>query len=153
MVCLGAPNHGAPLERAVNAGGWLLHRFPESRAFDGMLRRRSVGIKDLRYGNIRREDWHGADPDEVLRDRRQRARWPERVRLHLVAATLGRHPHGLGALAGDLLVRFDSATGHHRRLALRPERVHHLPSADHFDLLRDPRVLDILRGVVTDEGS
>jgi hypothetical protein len=148
VVCLGSPHHGAPLEQVVNAGGRALQRFPESLAFDTFLRRRSAGIKDLRYGNVRREDWDGHDPDELLRDRRQAARHPERVRLHLVGATLGRRTSGLGALAGDVMVRFPSASGQHRRLALRAHRIHHVPSAGHLELLSHPRVLELLTDVL-----
>src|SRR5206468_2571670 len=66
---LGTPHLGAPLERAANAGGWALGGLAETRPFAKVVNGRSVGIKDLRFGNCVEEDWCDCEPDEFLRDR------------------------------------------------------------------------------------
>ena len=37
----------------------------ESAPIAALLAGRSAGIKDLRYGSLHRQDWHGRDPDAV----------------------------------------------------------------------------------------
>lgn len=69
VVCLAAPNGGSWLEKVVNVGGWALRQAPESRPFADFLELRSPGIRDLRFGYVRDEDWLDLDPDEPLRNR------------------------------------------------------------------------------------
>jgi len=69
VFCLGTPHLGAPLEKGVDVGAWLLSRFPETRPAARFLNLRSVGVKDLHFGALVDEDWRDADPDEFLRDR------------------------------------------------------------------------------------
>jgi pimeloyl-ACP methyl ester carboxylesterase len=145
IVGLGAPHHGAPLERFVNAGTHAMNRLPETRPFAIWLNRRSVGIKDLRYGAIVDEDWWGVDPDERLIDRRTATALLPGVTYSAASATLSRRPDGL--LAHDLLVQHRSAHGIHptRRIAFAEERSFHMGRKTHFDLLNDPLVHEQLR--------
>ena len=71
VVGLGTPHLGAPLERLVNRGTHLMARLPETRPFATWLNRRSVGIKDLRHGAVRRG---GLDRLRPRRPARQRHR-------------------------------------------------------------------------------
>ncbi|PZS14081.1 MAG: hypothetical protein DLM57_15280 [Pseudonocardiales bacterium] len=145
IVGLGAPHLGAPLERFVNAGTHSLARLPETRPFATWLNRRSVGIKDLRYGAVLEDDWLGVDPDERLRDRCTAATLLPGVAYSCASATLSRHPRGL--LAHDLLVAHSSSTGNGRtrRIDFDPDRSFHMGRKHHFDLLGDPLVYDQLR--------
>ena len=140
VVGLGSPNTGAPLERLVNAGTHALARLPETRPFATWLNRRSVGIKDLRYGAVVRADWCDADPDERLVDRCAPATLLEGVTYSAASATLSRRSDG--RFAHDLLVQHASAHGIHptRRIAFEPENLLHLGGKHHFDLLNDPQV-------------
>jgi len=146
IVGLGAPHLGAPLERFVNAGTHTLARLPETRPFATWLNRRSVGIKDLRYGAVLEDDWLGIDPDERLRDRCTPASLLPGVAYSCVSATLSRNPRGL--LAHDLLVTHSSSTGNSRTRPIEfdPDRTFHMGRKHHFDLLGDPLVYDQLRG-------
>ena len=145
IVGLGVPHLGAPLERFVNAGTHTLARLPETQPFATWLNRRSVGIKDLRYGAIVEEDWFGIDPDERLRDRCTPASMLPGVAYSCASATLSRRPRGI--LAHDLLVTHPSSTGNGRtrRIEFDPDRSFHIGRRHHFDLLGDPLVYEQLR--------
>lgn len=130
MVFLGAPHHGAPLERA---GNWL-HTVLGVAPYVAPLARvsglRSEGIRDLGFGDV-----HGGGGP--LRhghvDQRTPVPLPAGVRCYAVAGTLG------GRWPTDGLVPIDSALGRHpqRRLALRIPRQHQFVATGvgHLDLL------------------
>jgi pimeloyl-ACP methyl ester carboxylesterase len=149
VFCLGSPHLGAPLEKGVNALSWALGRVPETRPLANLLRVRSAGIKDLRYGACVEEDWRDCDPDELLTDRCQDVPFLPGARFYFVAATLTRRPDApLGAILGDLLVRVPSASGagRRRKLGFAIEDGHHVGGVTHFDLLNHPAVYDQIRG-------
>lgn len=143
IVGLGAPHHGAPLERFVNASTHAMGGLPETRPFADWLNRRSVGIKDLRYGAILEDDWSGVDPDERLVDRRTAADQLDGVSYSMVSATLSRHSDG--PFAHDLLVQHRSAHGIHPSRSITFERTLHLGYRTHFDLLSDPHIAEQLQ--------
>jgi pimeloyl-ACP methyl ester carboxylesterase len=146
VVGLGAPNLGAPLEQLANWGTHRLGRLPETRPFATWLNRRSVGIKDMRYGALLEEDWLGFDPDELLNDRCTPATLLPGVAYSVASATLSREPAGL--FATDLLVQHGSAhgIGKVRSIPFDRERTFHLGGRKHhFDLLADRLVYDQLR--------
>jgi hypothetical protein len=109
LVCLGAPHTGAPLERAANTVTAVLRRFDESAPIAALLAGRSAGIKDLRYGSLHRQDWHGGDPDALHRRVPHPYRPPDGVEHCNLAATVGRAPGPIGHWVGDLLVPTASA--------------------------------------------
>lgn len=141
IVSLGTPHHGAPLERFANWGSHQLARLPETRPFADWLNRRSVGIKDLRYGALTEDDWTGFDPDELLTDRCGVPRLLPGVTYAAVSATLSRDPHG--PFAHDLLVTHRSAhgAGTTRAIPFEADRTMHVGGGrHHFDLLADPQI-------------
>lgn len=147
IVGLGAPHLGAPLERFVNRGTHRLARLPETRPIATWLNRRSVGIKDLRYGAVLEDDWLGFDADELLFDRCTPATMLPGVAYSVASATLSREPEGLFAI--DLLVQHNSAhgIGKVRSIPFEQDRTFHLGGRKHhFDLLADPLVYEQLRG-------
>jgi pimeloyl-ACP methyl ester carboxylesterase len=145
VFCLGTPHLGAPLEKATNALGWALARLPETRPMAKIVNRRSVGIKDLRFGSCAEEDWCDCEPDEFLRDRCREVPFLETATYYFVGATLSREPAGaLGAAVGDLLVRFPSASGKGRRrqVPFEVDNGCHLGGLTHFDLLNHVAVYE-----------
>ena len=147
VVGLGTPHLGAPLERFANWGTHRLARLPETRPFATWLNRRSVGIKDLRYGALIEADWLDWDPDELLNDRCTPAVLIPGVAYSMASATLSRSTEGLWA--HDLLVQHSSAhgIGKVRSIPFEPDRSFHLGGGKHhFDLLADPTVYAALRG-------
>lgn len=147
-VTLGSPHLGAPLERTVGRLTTLLRRLPETAPIAAVLDARSVGIKDLRHGNLVEDDWRDHDPS-VLTDTRTHVPLHDGARHFVVLATLARDPASRAAdLVGDLLVTPRSATGDsgdERAWALPADRVLRLGGLHHFDLLHHPRVYAQLR--------
>jgi hypothetical protein len=146
IVGLGTPHLGAPLERFANWGTHRLARLPETRPFATWLNRRSVGIKDMRYGALLEEDWRDFDPDDLLTDHCTPAVLLPGVAYSVASATLSREPHGLWA--HDLLVQHTSAhgVGKVRSIPFDQTRTFHLGGRKHhFDLLADQRVYEQVR--------
>jgi pimeloyl-ACP methyl ester carboxylesterase len=148
MVYLGSPHLGAPLELAATAAGVALRKLPETTPLANALASRSVGIKDLRYGDIRPVDWADIrDPDAWRQEPAECAPLLESAEHFYVGATLTRdQDHVVARMIGDALVTFPSASGSgpRRQLALDVDRGRHLGGLHHFDLLNHPRVWAVL---------
>jgi pimeloyl-ACP methyl ester carboxylesterase len=157
IVYLGSPHLGAPLEVAANAAGVALRKLPETRPLAGALATRSVGIKDLRYGDVRPGDWADiADPDAHRAEPPDCAALLETATHYYIGATLSRdQDHIVARMLGDALVTFPSASGQgrQRRLAFEIDRGRHLGGLHHFDLLNHPRVWALLREWLVDNDS
>lgn len=142
---LGTPHLGAPLERVGNAVSWLLDSIgnPYTRLVSQILDLRSSGIKDLRYANLRHEDWHGRDADELLTNRRHPVPLLPHIRHHLIAGAVSHDPR-LAMLFGDAIVTVRSATGQARpadRSAPFPqEHVRIMAKFDHIRLSGEPEI-------------
>jgi pimeloyl-ACP methyl ester carboxylesterase len=152
LVTLGAPHTGAPLEKAVHAAAWAMRAVPEASAFGGILEQRSAGIRDLRFGALRDEDWLDEEPGGLLVDRCTALPLLEGCTHTFITATLTRDSsHPLAWIAGDLLVRTDSAAGRHRTRAIPvdADRVVHIGGLHHFDLLDHPLVYEEIRRALT----
>ena len=143
VVCLGTPHHGSPVERV----GWWVHGRLRAGRFSAPLARaaelRSAGVTDLRWGAVRRSDWHGRDRFGALDDVRAPLPLPDGVPFYAIAGTTARR-RGTAAdrLVGDGLVPVWSALGEHddpaRRLDFSGTRV--LPATGHVRLLTDSAV-------------
>jgi len=120
LVFLGTPHFGAPLERAGAWADFLLGISPYTAPFAQLSRVRSAGIKDLRFGNLRDEDWQ-ATVAASPRVARGSLPLPAEVDCYVMAASRqGRPNSGGGKIRGDGLVPVNSALGEHtdRSLAL-----------------------------------
>jgi pimeloyl-ACP methyl ester carboxylesterase len=120
---LGTPHDGAPLARGAARLATLLRWRPESRPWAEVLDLRSAGILDL--------------------ERAHRLPLAPGVRHVAVAATLAADPSAWWAGAvGDGLVTVSSAKH------TVPE-THVVPATGHLALLTEPRVTQILAGLIT----
>jgi pimeloyl-ACP methyl ester carboxylesterase len=144
VVCLGSPHLGADLEKGVNAASWAMAKLRETRAVANFLNLRSDGIKDLRFGALREEDWQSADPDAMLRDHCGDVPFLPHARYHFVATSAA--PTAVGKLVGDYLVRPASAAGRgrSRQVPFADEDGLVLTGLHHFDLLNHPRIYERL---------
>lgn len=122
VFTLGSPHQGAPLEQVVHLAAGLLRWIPHptTRVPADIINARSAGVKDLRYGYTRDDDWTGHDPDAVLHNGRQRVPLLPHATHYVVAGSLTGDPeHWLTVVLGDALVRVPSAFGESRRQARR----------------------------------
>jgi hypothetical protein len=146
LVCLGTPHHGAPLERAGRLVDGVLGLSAYAAPLSRLGKVRSSGITDLRFGNVQDADWQQhAERHHQTHDDRVPTPLPRGMKTFVVAATTARNAEGArAAVLGDGLVPLASALGDHRdpRLALQVPKERRLivPSANHWDLLSDPRV-------------
>lgn len=118
------------MERAANIVTAVLRGFDESASIAALIAGRSAGIKDLRYGSLHRQDWHGRDPDAVHREDRHPYQPPDVVEHCNVAAMVARAPGPLAYKIGDLLVPTASALS-----STPPARTCLIPGLTHRDLL------------------
>ena len=149
MAFLGAPHHGAPLERGGNWFEEVLGSVPFAGPLSRLGRLRSAGVTDLRHGNLLDQDWHGTDRFARCEDRRRPMALPDGVDCLAVAATTGaRRGDARDRLVGDGLVPVGSALGHHRdprrELAIDPSRRHVVYGTHHMGLLGRTEVYDHL---------
>jgi pimeloyl-ACP methyl ester carboxylesterase len=143
VISLGSPHMGAPLAQAVHYAAAGLHRLPETRPLAGLLRRRSGGIRDLRYGSLVDEDWKDQDPDALRARACKEIPLLEGATHCFVAATIMKaEAHPLSRLVGDLLVLQPSASGRSRdrRIPFEAEYGMHLGPCNHLALLNHPKV-------------
>jgi hypothetical protein len=150
MFFLGAPHHGAPLERGGHWIDTLLGASPYTAAISRLGKLRSAGITDLRHGSLLDEDWSGADRFAHGHDTRTPVPLPAGVACYAMAGALRldsdkpRHK-----LLGDGLVPVDSALGRHaqvsRTLAFEPGRQWVGSGLGHLDLLGHADVAAQLR--------
>lgn len=114
LVFLCTPHQGAPLEQIGNWVNVQLEANPYTAAFARVGKLRSAGITDLRYGNLRDEDWAMHDRFAHADDQRQPIPLPSGVRCYAIGATLGNAPGDIrDQLLGDGLVPLPSALGKH----------------------------------------
>lgn len=151
LVALGSPHLGVPLEQGANLADTLLAVFPETAPFSDLLRRRSKGIRDMRYGALVEADATG-DPDALWADTTTDVPLVAGVAHHAVTATLARDPqHLTGRLLGDLMTLEGSGSGTRgrgrkgRRIPFEVDSGRHLGGLTHFDLLRHDSVYELLR--------
>ncbi len=150
VACVGAPNLGAPLEKAVHVLTGVLRKVDAAGAQvpARILNSRSAGVKDLRYGYTVDEEWLGKDPDAVFANARLDIPLLEGVGYYFFAATISKTTnHPVGRLLGDLLVRLPSAAGQTREVARRipfsSGRV--FPGMSHIHIVNHPDVYAALR--------
>jgi pimeloyl-ACP methyl ester carboxylesterase len=148
VVTLGTPHLGAPLEQGAHVAHLVLRSLPETEPLSRILGRRSVGIKDLRYGHLVDEDWHGHDADEFLKDRSTEVPFVDHATYYFVAASLTRDlSHPAGHLLGDGMVRYPSASGRGRgrEIPFEIDNGAHIGGLHHLSLLNHPAVYEQLR--------
>jgi hypothetical protein len=150
VVTIGAPHLGAPLEKGAHLMTRGLRLAATTRPLGEFIDSRSAGVKDLRFGAIREEDWNGADTDSLLGGGFDDMPLPEGVEQHFVAAVVTADPaHPLGLLVGDLMVRVGSGTGRGPRRRIEASNVRVLGGRHHFRLLHDRDVHHQVRDWLT----
>ena len=150
LVCIGAPHHGAPLERYGNWIDNVLEITPYSAPFSRLGKIRSAGITDMRYGNLLHDDWGGLDRFYLSGDRRRAVPLPAGVQCYAIAATTGKKASNFrDNVIGDGLVPLNSALGRHKKADLNllfPESHQWIGrNMNHKDLITKLEVYDVIR--------
>lgn len=150
LIFVGTPHHGAPLEQWGNLVNVGLDLGPFSVPYARIAKLRSAGITDLRYGNVRHEDWAGRDRFAHWPDTRTPLPLPIGVRCYAIAATKENRKASLRRKSiGDGIVPLDSALGRHQdpammlRFAQSRQWIGY--QMDHWDLLCHPAVYERIR--------
>ena len=149
LIFLGTPHLGAPLERAGAWVDFLLAISPYTAPFARLGTVRSAGIKDLRHGYVRDEDWQ-THPAETVRKARALLPLPRGVRCYAIAASKQERANPSGArIRGDGLVAVTSALGQGRHASLNlgfPEAQRWVGyGMGHLDLLSRVAVYEQIR--------
>ena len=143
LITLGAPHHGAPLERGGNSLETILGMHSYSKPLEKLGRIRSAGVTDLRFGNVLDEHWQGRDRFARSQDPRTQLSLPAQVQCYAVAASIA-NKKTKGRQPGDGLVTIRSALGLHDtpELSLEFPLNHQLVvyRTSHLDLLSNPLV-------------
>lgn len=120
VICLGSPHLGAPLEQVAHLGTALLDQVPFTRPIATIIRQRSIGIKDLRYGYVTDEDWTTQDQDSLTGNKRKMAQKLQHVKYSFIGSSLSSDTqHPVAHTLGDILVPVKSSTGQHHAEELR----------------------------------
>ena len=154
LVFLGTPHLGAPWERAGAWTEFLLGISAYTAPFARFSKVRSAGIKDLRHGNLRDEDWQ-TQPRAVARAARRSLPLPDGVRCYAIAASKQERPGtSQTRVRGDGLVPVASALGRHENATLdlglpaSHRRIYY--GMGHFDLLSRAEVYAQIRAWLAD---
>ena len=143
LITLGAPHHGAPLERGGNSFETILGLHAYSKPLEKLGRIRSAGVTDLRFGNVLDDHWQGRDRFARGHDPRTVLTLPAGVQCYVVAASIA-NKKTKGRQPGDGLVTIKSALGLHEtpELSLDVPLDHQFVvyRTSHLDLLSNPQV-------------
>ena len=149
LVFLGTPHLGAPLAHTGTWADFLVGISPYTAPFTRLSKVRSAGIKDLRHGYLRDEDWDvSAASTRVARS--PAPQLPSGVRCYAIAASKQERPTSSAAkIRGDGLVPVNSALGRHsdhsRNLGLPDAHRWVGYGMGHFDLLSRKEVYEKMK--------
>ncbi|MDK9695979.1 MAG: GPI inositol-deacylase [Siculibacillus sp.] len=154
LVFLATPHHGAPLEKAGHWVDVVLAATPYAAPMARLGRVRSVGIGDLRHGDLLGEAPSEGAEVSPFADRRVPVPLPTSARCWAIAGALGRRDGDpTDRIVGDGLVPLASALGHHRdpARALDFARDHQrvFRGIGHLELIWSDEVFDQLRAWLT----
>lgn len=124
LVTLGSPHLGSPIEKGAEILGRTLAITPVTRSLGDFLDGRSIGIKNLRHGDV---DAHLDDVSDIAH--------------HFLGSTVTGSTTGvLGRIIGDLVVRTASSTASGRKIQIPATDVVVLGGLHHLRLPREPAV-------------
>lgn len=146
LVFLGTPHHGADLEKAGNWIDLILGAHSYTVPLARIVKVRSAGITDLRYGNVQEADWNTRERFEFSGDKRLPMPLPESVQCFAIATSAN---DSINNPLGDGLVRIKSALGEHQNPAFNlriPDNQKWVgTNINHMQLLSDLKVYQVLK--------
>lgn len=160
LYFLGSPHLGADLEKfgSVIAGVLKSAPLPYTSLLAQVYNMRSAGIKDLRYGYVRDEDWQDQDQNAPLNNNKQTVPLLEGAEHFVITGTVFKdNQKVLNEFFGDALVRKHSATGGHptspHHLPFLPENQKEFETINHVKMAHSEEVYQQIRGWVSQDHS
>lgn len=151
VISLGSPHRGSPIEKTAHHALRKLAARPSTAPIARFGNLRAAGIKDLRHGAIRPEDWGGLHPDDAVADTTYNVPLPTHIRHRAVAASVAADPNGRVAwLIGDGVVRMSSAKPERESMFGESVEVTVISGTSHLSLLRHPTVAETLKQIAGD---
>jgi pimeloyl-ACP methyl ester carboxylesterase len=146
LIFLGTPHHGAPLEKAGNWVDLILGKHSYTLPFARLVKIRSAGITDLRYGNVQQADWQRNGRFEFKGDQRKPMPLPQYVKCFAIATNARSNEN---KILGDGLVSIKSALGEHPDsafdLSISTKQKWTGVNINHMQLLSDPDIYQVLK--------
>jgi pimeloyl-ACP methyl ester carboxylesterase len=148
IFLLATPHLGSYLEKFANITTNILAKVPNwhTRMVGKVINLRSSGIKDLRYGYIKDEDWKGHHPDQLLKNTKTATKKLSGVSYYVISGRLTKEEmHWVSQLFGDILVDTKSATARSKNVHefnFLPENHYEFASTHHFKLSAMPEVYE-----------
>lgn len=150
---IGAPHHGAPLERLGNKVNEMFTKLSYTHPLRHLGNIRSRGIKDLRHGCVTAAESEQMHDGQHVDPRQTITPLPPHVHHFCIAGSL---PSGPGVV-GDGLVPVNSALGEHPdpllRLRAPSLQREYFPGRGHLELIRDEAVTAALRRWLLDPAT
>jgi pimeloyl-ACP methyl ester carboxylesterase len=151
IFLLATPHLGSYLERLANIVTNILEQVPnwQTRLVGKAINLRSAGIKDLRFGYIREDDWKNKKPDELLENNKIPIQKRSDVSYYVISGRLTQEEkHWISQLFGDILVSTESATARSKNedeFNFSPENHHEFANTDHIELSTMPEVYEKIK--------
>lgn len=151
VFLLGTPHQGSFFERFANVTTTILKHVPnwQTRLVGKIIDLRSAGIKDLRYGYLREDDWKDRNPDSFLENTKNEVPKLKNVKYFIVSGRLTQEEtHWINQFFGDILVSSKSANAHFIHLEeVASERSNSVQFAKthHFKLLKMNEVYEKIK--------
>jgi len=138
IFLLATPHSGSFLERFANFTTNILEKVPnwQTRLVGDAINLRSAGIKDLRFGYLKEEDWKNMPTDQLLLNTQTDIKKIEGASYYIIAGRLTKdEKHWLTHLFGDILVNTESAKGQdNNRFHFPSENCYEFAQTNHFKI-------------------
>ena len=138
IFLLATPHAGSFLEKFANITTNILEKVPnwQTRLVGDAINLRSAGIKDLRFGYLREEDWNEQLTDNLLHNTQKNIKKIKGASYYIIAGRLTKdEKHWLTHLFGDILVNTESAKAEdHPYFFFPPENCYEFAQTNHFKI-------------------
>ena len=150
IFLLATPHSGSFLEKFANMTTHILTKVPnwQTRLVGEVINLRSAGIKDLRFGYLREEDWNTQMTENITNQAPKDIKKIIGASYYVIAGRLTKdEKHWITHLFGDILVNTHSAKaeGHHH-FHFPPENCYEFAQTNHFKIQTKMEVYEKIKG-------
>lgn len=140
IFLIATPHLGSYLERLANVVTNILGQVPnwQTRLVGKVINLRSDGIKDLRFGYTKDDDWKNKEPDQFLQNTKTPTQKLSGVSYYVISGRLTQdEKHWITQLFGDILVSPESAgaeSTNEVEFNFPPENHYQFANTNHIEL-------------------